>query len=253
MKKSTLPETQNTIIFRPQGSKVAVEVKLTDETVWLNLNQIALLFGRDKSVISRHLRNIFISKELDKNSTVAFFATVQTEGGRLIERKIECFNLDVIISLGYRVNSKRGIQFRIWATSILKQHLIKGYTINEKRLKEQTENLKTLQRTVQMLAEISQRKALTSDEATGLFEVIRDYSYGLDVLDDYDHGRIEMRQVQKLKLSIVLKIQKLRVKTFDRIGEDTRRKHEKIFFININYYSIKYLKPSTFKRNTRIY
>ena len=193
MKKSNTTETQNTIIFHPQGSKVSVEVNLKDETVWLNLNQIALLFGRDKSVISRHLRNIFISKELAKNSTVAFFATVQKEGGRLIERQIECFNLDVIISLGYRVNSKRGIQFRVWATNILKQHLIDGYTLNEKRLKEQANNIKALQRTVQLLAEISQRKALTSDEATGLIEVIRDYSYGLDVLDDYDHGRTQIK------------------------------------------------------------
>ncbi|MCB9757883.1 MAG: virulence protein RhuM/Fic/DOC family protein [Candidatus Omnitrophica bacterium] len=199
MKKSNSTEIQNTIIFRPQGSKVSVEVKLKDESVWLNLNQIALLFGRDKSVISRHLRNIFISKELYKNSTVAFFATVQKEGGRLIERRIECFNLDVIISLGYRVNSKRGIQFRIWATNILKQHLIHGYTINEKRLKEQANNIKALQRTVQLLAEISQRKALTSDEATGLIEVIRDYSYGLDVLDDYDHGRIEIKSATAKK------------------------------------------------------
>lgn len=99
----------------------------------------------------------------------------------------------MIISIGYRVNSKRGTQFRIWATNVLKRHLIEGYTINEKRLKEQSENVKTLQRTVQMLADLSQRKALTSDEAKGLFEVIRDYSYGLDVLDDYDHGRIQIK------------------------------------------------------------
>ena len=109
------------------------------------------------------------------------------------DKPIQLYNLDVIISVGYRVNSKRGTQFRIWATSVLKQHLIQGYTINEKRLKEQADNIKKLQQTVEMLADLSQRKALTSDEAAGLFEVIKRYSYALDVLDDYDHGRIEIK------------------------------------------------------------
>ena len=99
----------------------------------------------------------------------------------------------MIISIGYRVNSKRGTQFRIWATGVLKQHLIQGYTINEKRLKEQTGNIKKLQQAVEVLAGLSQRKALTSDEAAGLFEVIKSYAYALDVLDDYDHGRVEIK------------------------------------------------------------
>ena len=128
MKSNQLP-TGKIILYKNK-----VDVRLDHETVWLNLNQIAQIFERDKSVISRHLQNIFKSKELERKSTVAFFATVQNEGGHSVERKIEYFNLDVIISLGYRVNSKRGTQFRIWATNVLKQHLIKGYTINEKRL-----------------------------------------------------------------------------------------------------------------------
>ena len=179
--------------------KNKLEVRLEKENIWLSLTQLANLFGRDKSVISRHLHNIFKSKELEKKSTVAFFATVQTEGGHSVEREIEYFNLDVIISVGYRVNSKCGTQFRVWATNVFKQHLIQGYSINEKRLKEQTENVKTLQRTVQMLADLSQRKSLTSDEAAGLFEVIRHYSYALDVLDDYDHGRIEIKSATAKK------------------------------------------------------
>ncbi len=178
------------IIFRPQGSKVAVEVKLKNETVWLNLNEMAVAFERDKSVISRHLRNIFEYKELKKNSVVANFATTAADGKTY---NVEYYNLDAVLSVGYRVNSKRGTQFRIWATNVLKQHLIQGYTINEKRIKEHTASLKTLQQAVQMLANLSERKALTSDEAKGLFEVIRDYSYGLDVLDDYDHGRIQIK------------------------------------------------------------
>jgi prophage maintenance system killer protein len=190
MKKSNTTETQNTIIFRPQGSKVAVEVKLKDETVWLTQAQIAELFLTERSVVTKHIRNILQSNELTKDSVCAFFAHTASDGKTY---QTQFYNLDMIISVGYRVNSKRGTQFRIWANSVLKQHLIQGYTINEKRLKEQANNIKSLQRTVQMLAELSQRKALTSDEATGLIEVIRDYSYGLDVLDDYDHGRIEIK------------------------------------------------------------
>jgi|SRR5690606_27775681 len=118
-----------------------VQVKFDKETVWLSLNQISELFDKDKSVISRHIRNIFKEGELERNSvvaknattaTVAFFATVQMEGNREVLREIEYFNLDVIISVGYRVNSKKGTQFRIWATSQLKQHLIKGFTLNKR-------------------------------------------------------------------------------------------------------------------------
>ena len=134
----------------PQGQVVLyrnrLEVRLEKETVWLTLNQMAGLFERDKSVISRHLHNIFKTKELEQRSTVAFFATVQNEGGRLVERKIEYFNLDAIISVGYRVNSKRGTQFRIWATNILRKHLVDGYTINEKRLKSAQYKYQELQK-----------------------------------------------------------------------------------------------------------
>ena len=115
--------------------KNKLEVRLVQDTVWLSLNQMAALFERDKSVVSRHLRNIFKEKELRSESTVAFFATVQKEGARLIKRNIECFNLDAIISVGYRVNSKRATQFRIWATNTLREYLVKGYKVNEKKLR----------------------------------------------------------------------------------------------------------------------
>lgn len=178
------------VIFRPQGNKVALEVKLEGETVWLSQKQMAELFDKDVRTINEHIINIFKEKELSKTSVIRNFRIAASDN-KIYDTAF--YNLDVIISVGYRVKSKRGTQFRIWATNVLKQHLIQGYTINEKRLKEQAENVKTLQRTVQMLADLSQRKALTSDEAKGLFEVIRDYSYGLDVLDDYDHGRIQIK------------------------------------------------------------
>jgi len=124
------------ILYQSDDGRAAVDVRLKDETVWLTLNQLAELFDRDKSVISRHIQNIFQSGELEREATVAKNATVQEEGGREVTRNIEWFNLDAIISIGYRVNSKRGTQFRIWATSVLKDHLIKGYTLNQKRLAE---------------------------------------------------------------------------------------------------------------------
>ncbi len=178
------------IVFHPQGAKVSLEVKLKDETVWLTQAQMADLFLTERSVVTKHIRNILNSKELKEDSVCAFFAHTAADGKTY---QTAFYNLDMIISVGYRVNSKRGTQFRIWATNVLKQHLIQGYTINEKRLKEHTASLKTLQQAVKMLADLSERKALTSDEAKGLFEVIRDYRYGLDILDDYDHGRTKIK------------------------------------------------------------
>ena len=177
----------NIVIFHPHGSKITLEVKLKDGTVWLTQGEMSELFLTERSVITKHLQNIFETKELDQKSNVQKMHIANSD------KPVQLYNLDVIISVGYRVNSKRGTQFRIWATNVLKQYLIQGYTINDKRLKEHTASLKTLQNAVQMLADLSQRKALTSDEAKGLFEVIRDYSYGLDVLDDYDHGRIQIK------------------------------------------------------------
>lgn len=165
------------IIFENQNVKL--EVNLKDETVWLSLDQMAKLFDRDKSVISRHIKNALI-EELD-NSTVANFATVQNEGNRQITRNIEYFNLDMIISVGYRVKSKNGIIFRKWASSILKDYLLKGYAFNEKRLE-------CLEKTVKLI-DIANRMddRLDSSDAKGILKVIGDYSKALDLLDDYDH------------------------------------------------------------------
>ena len=128
---SALENKGEIVLYQPDNA-VKLEVRLEDETVWLSLNQIADLFERDKSVISRHIKNIFKEKELFKDSTVANFATVQIEGGRTIERDVEYYNLDVIISVGYRVKSQRGIQFRQWANRVLKEYLLKGYAINQR-------------------------------------------------------------------------------------------------------------------------
>jgi prophage maintenance system killer protein len=188
-KRSYFPLKNEKIIeiYKSKDGKIYVEVDLKKDTIWLNLNQMSILFERDKSVISRHLKNIYQSNELDEKSTVAFFATVQTEGKRRIERNIQYYNLDAIISLGYRVNSKIGTQFRIWATKILKQNIVKGYTINEKRLHQQLQKLSELKNTITIIEQTSKAKQLDLNEAQGLLKVITDYSYGLKILDNYDH------------------------------------------------------------------
>ncbi len=123
------------IIYQTEDGLTKINVSMQDETVWLSLDQMAELFQRDKSTISRHVKNIYVEGELVREATVANFATVQIEGDRQVERNIEYYNLDVIISVGYRVKSLRGTQFRIWATSILKEYIIKGFTMDDERLK----------------------------------------------------------------------------------------------------------------------
>ncbi len=149
-------------IYKTPDGKTSIDVKLEKETVWLSLNQISKLFERDKSVISRHISNIYKEGELERNSTVAKIATVQKEGKRKIVRNIEYFNLDVIISVGYRIKSKRGTQFRIWANQIIKDYLIKGYAVNQLRLQKQAEQLNELKKTIKILGNALEYKELTN-------------------------------------------------------------------------------------------
>jgi prophage maintenance system killer protein len=185
------------ILFQSPDGKAELDVRLKGETLWLNLNQLSRLFERDKSVISRHLGNVFKTGELNKEATVAFFATVQDEGGRQVERHIEYFNLDAIISVGYRVNSKRGTQFRIWATNVLREHLVRGFTLNEKRLRNQEQKLVDLRRTVGLLEQTLAHQAIGLDEAKGLLNVITDYAYALTTLDRFDHGTLVIEEVTR--------------------------------------------------------
>lgn len=130
------PNQSQVILYQTEDDKTRLEVRFSGETVWLALNQLAELFQRDKSVISRHIRNVFEEGELPRERTVAKFATVQQEGGREVSREVEYFNLDVIISVGYRVKSLRGTQFRIWATQRLREYIVKGFTLDDERLKQ---------------------------------------------------------------------------------------------------------------------
>lgn len=179
--------TDKIVLYRTQDGRMTLDVNLREGTVWLSLNQLTSLFDRDKSVISRHIRKIFETGELERKSVVAFFATTASDGKTY---QVEYFNLDMIISVGYRVNSKRGTQFRIWATNVLRDHILKGYSVNEKRLKEENRRLKELQQTVDLLGRIVEERQLAGPEAEGLLRVVADYSLALRLLDDYDHGRL---------------------------------------------------------------
>ena len=168
------------VFYEAEDGSISLEVHLDRETIWLSLNQMAELFERDKSVISRHLRNIFGQGELDREAVVAFFATTASDGKVY---RVEYFNLDAVLSVGYRVNSRRGMQFRVWATRVLREHVVKGYTVNERRLAD-------LSQAVRLIAGVVERRDLTGDEARALLLVVGEYSFALDLLDDYDHQRV---------------------------------------------------------------
>jgi prophage maintenance system killer protein/prophage antirepressor-like protein len=160
-----------------------VEVRLEGDSVWLTLQQLADLFGRDRSVISRHLKNIYKTKELDEKRTVAKNATVQKEGDREVVRQIEHFNLDAIISVGYRVNSSRATRFRQWATQVLRQHLVEGYTLNQRRLQERGVEF---DQAVSLLASTLENQQLVRDEGRAVLRVIGDYARSWSLLQRYD-------------------------------------------------------------------
>ena len=177
-------------IYQLENGKTEINVHLEKESVWLSLNQMVDLFERDKSVISRHISNIFKEGELEKISVVAKNATTASDGKVY---QVDFYNLDVIISVGYRIKSQRGTQFRIWANKILKEYLIKGFSINEKRLTQHNEQLKELQGSVKILGNILERKSLSNDESVGLLKIISDYAYALDILDQYDYQSLEIK------------------------------------------------------------
>lgn len=176
------------VLYQSEGGSPVLEVRLEKDTVWLSQRHMAALFDKDTDTIGLHIRNIFKEGELEEIATTEDSSVVQEEGGRKIRRRIRLYNLDVIISVGYRVRSKRGTQFRIWATDILRNHLLKGYTLNERRLKE-------LNQAIRLIGSVAERKALSGDEATALLSVVKDYSYALDLLDDYDHERVTPRDI----------------------------------------------------------
>ena len=185
------------VIYKSPEGDTRLDVKLEDETVWLSQAQLIKLFRTTKQNISLHINNLYKEGELDRNSTVKEYLTVRKEGKRSVQRKIEHYNLDVIISVGYRVKSKRGTQFRIWANKVLKEYLVKGYALNEKKLKEQANKVRELEKSIEVFKRIADNHQLRQDEFAGIINVISDYTYALDILDKYDHQNLKKDKVEK--------------------------------------------------------
>ena len=181
------------IIYRAADNSVQLDVRMEKETVWLTQKQIADLFGVKKAAISKHVANIFSQGELSPDMTVSKMETVVSRGfrGQVLD-KVDYYNLDMILSIGYRVNSKRAIAFRQWSTKVLKDYLIKGFAINEKLRREQLSDLRQL---VQIVGRTVQSKAIeSSDETQAIFDVVLDYTYALDTLDNYDYERLTVKE-----------------------------------------------------------
>ena len=177
------------LIYEDDDNIIAVQLDSEDETFWLNQKQMAELFGRDVRTISEHLKNIYKEEELKEDSTIRKFRIVRTEGTRDVEREIDHYNLDAIISLGYRVSSKKGTQFRQWATARLKEHLVQGYTLNEQRLSQHKEQLQQLEQTLSLFQQnVIDQTSLP--EAQGLVKVIADYANTFILLNQFDSERL---------------------------------------------------------------
>jgi len=176
------------VLYRAADGGPALDVRLERESIWLTQVQMAELFGVNVPAIFKHIKNIYTTGELESGATVSKMEIVRQEGRRKVRRAVDHYNLDMVISVGYRINSLRGTQFRIWATNVLRQHLVQGYTVHAQRLKE-------LNQAVRLVADVAHRRTLSGDEATALLEVVADYAYALEVLDDYDHQRVRLGEV----------------------------------------------------------
>lgn len=182
-------------IYKSKDNTPEVSVIFEQDSVWLTQSQLSDLFNKDRTVISKHISNIFKENELDKEVVCAKFAHTTQHGaiqGKTQETISVYYNLDVIISVGYRVKSKQGTQFRQWATQRLNDYLVKGYAINEKRLKEAENKFQELKQAVSLIESITATKVITGDEAQGLLKVLGDYAFALDILDQYDHQTLKI-------------------------------------------------------------
>ena len=190
-------EEDKIVIYKDKNNSIQLEVKLDGDMVWLTRQQIATLFGRDYKTISKHINNA-LKEELADEVVVAKFENTTQHGaieGKTQTHELEYFNLEMVTSVGYRVKSSRGVQFRKWANKILKDYLVKGYAVNERIRKEQIGELRQL---VGMLGRTIQNQPLLStDETIALFEVVTDYSYALDTLDNYDYERLTINKTTK--------------------------------------------------------
>ena len=209
----------NIIIYKDANGEIKLDVSLENDTVWLSQKQMEMLFDRDKSVISRHIKNIFKEGELDKKSVVAKNATTASDGKTY---QVEFYNLDMIISLGYRVNSKRATSFRVWATKVLKEYLINGYALNQKRLEQK--GLQELNKTISLLQNTISQSELELTEAKGLLDVILNYSRTWSLLQGYDEDSLHVN-IKPKEAKFVLDVDEAK-EAIAQLKSDLMRKGE---------------------------
>ena len=210
-------ENNQIIIYQTEDGQTQVDVRMENETVWLTQAQMAELYHTDRTSIVRHINNIYKVEELDRESTCAKIAQVQIEGNRKVTRQIPYFNLDMIISVGYRVNAKRGVQFRKWANRILKEYLVKGYAVNDRLRRDQLGELRQL---VQVVGRTLQHQDITATaDGQALFDVVVDYTYALDTLDNYDYERLSIERTTSPEAPFRA--------TYDNAMAEIRRLHDK--------------------------
>ena len=181
------------VIYQTSDGQTQIDVKMHDETVWLTQETMAQLFDTTVPNINMHIKNIYEDEELDKNRTIKDFLTVRKEGKRSVSRKLTYYNLDMIIAVGYRVKSKTATQFRIWANKILKEYLIKGYSVNKQLLSSQQEKLKTLQNTISLLTRSLTNQVETVEQAQSVAKILENFAHGLNLLDDFDHKELDTK------------------------------------------------------------
>ncbi len=222
MKKEQLSNKGEMIIYRSKEGAAKLEVKLKNETIWLTQKQIAELFGTERPAITKHLNNIFHNEELNKNSVSSILEHTAEDGKKY---QTQFYNLDAVISVGYRVNSKRATQFRIWATNVLRNHIVKGFTINQSRLKTQNfARLGELEKAVGLLKNAIQNKQLSQSEAAGLLSVISDYANSWILLQKYDKGELKIKK-SKIKETKVI-VYDFAAKAIENLKIDLLKKKE---------------------------
>lgn len=199
------------VIYTSEDGSISLDTKLENDTIWLTQDMIVTLFNSSKANISEHISHIFQEEELDRESTVRNFRTVRKEGSRNVSRNLEYYNLDMIIAVGYRVNSKIATKFRKWATNTLREYLTKGYVINEKMLKAQQNKIQTLQSTVGLLTRSIQNQISTVDEAQDVANILDNFAKGLDLLDDFDHKTLDTKGVTQKEAVVISESEFLKV------------------------------------------
>lgn len=193
------------VIYTASDGTVQTEVRLQAETLWLTQSQLEELFATERTSLVKHIQNILDTGELEEAATCAKFAQVRQEGKRQVRRDILHYNLDMILSVGYRVNSKRGTKFRIWANRILKEHLVQGYTINQKRLQEQQKQIQKFKESIRIVERGLLDNIETIDQARSVIKVLSDFSQGLEILDKYDHESLETSGKTRVSAVVIAK------------------------------------------------